>query len=59
MRVAKHVFGQYLLVRPHLALGIKAAAGVVQVDLPQPVEPGVVALAQLVQVVGSIVSRVF
>ena len=59
MWVAENIFGQHLLVRPQLRLGVQPAPGVIQVDLAEPVEPGLVALAQLVQVVGLVVSGIF
>ncbi len=59
MRVAEDVFGQQLLVSAQLRLGIQPAAGVIQVDLAEPVKAGIVPLAQFIQVVGFIVRRVF
>ncbi len=59
MRVAKNGFGQDFLVSAQLRLGIQAAAGVIQVNLAEPLKTAIVPLAQLVEIVGFVISRVF
>ncbi len=54
----KTLRGEQLLVQAQLRLGVQPAARVVQVDLAQAVEAGIVALAQLVDVVSFIERRI-
>ena len=49
VRVAENVLAEKLLVIAQLALGIQAAAGVIQVDVLASVEAGVLAAAQVVE----------
>jgi hypothetical protein len=57
MRIAQHLLGQHRRMLLHLAGGIQAAAGVVQVDLILTVEPGELRGPQVVQGQGGGVVR--
>ena len=46
MRVAEHAGREQIRVRAHLRLGVKAAAGVVEIDVPIPVETAIFSGAQ-------------
>ena len=49
MRVAEHLFVQKRRVFPYLRVGVEAAAGVVEVDRAESVEPPVLGRAQRVE----------
>lgn len=59
MGVAEHAIQQHLLMLSNLRIGIKAAAGVIEVHLPGAVETGIVRGAQFVDAQGGCISRVF
>ena len=52
MWIAKDVRAQQLHMRAHLGLGVDAAAGVVQVDVPLAIQPPILGCAQVVQMAG-------